>query len=219
MSNKAVVLISGGMDSLVSAAMAVRQYESCFLHINYRQRTQERELKSFNDIANYYKVEERLIIEMELFKKIGSSSLTDKNIKVPQKLNIQGIPNTYVPFRNTNLLAVAVSWAETISAEKIFIGATEEDSAGYPDCRKSFYEVFNKLIFEGTKAKNIEVVTPLIDMKKVEIVKLGININVPFNLSWSCYQREDLACGKCDSCLRRLKAFKEAGVIDPIKYV
>ncbi len=218
MKNRAVVLVSGGMDSLVSAAIAIRQYSCYFLHISYGQRTMERERKAFSDIADYYKIDNKLIIEMAYFKIIGGSALTDDKIDVPKELNLYDVPVTYVPFRNANFLSAAVSWAETVKAEEVFIGATEEDFAGYPDCRSEFYQQFNKVIKEGTKAKNIEVITPVINMNKAEIVKIGREINAPFNLSWSCYERVDIPCGKCDSCLRRIKAFKDAGYDDPIQY-
>lgn len=216
---KAVVLLSGGMDSCVTAGVASRDYEPCFLHINYGQRTEKKELKAFQQIADHYQVKERLIIDLNHFKQIGGSALTDKKIDVPQGLSVYGIPTTYVPFRNANLLSAAVSWAETIKAEKIFIGATEEDSAGYPDCRVEFYQVFNHLIKVGTKIKNIEIMTPIIQMKKADIVKLGRDLNVPFELTWSCYELSDKACGECDSCLRRKNAFMEAGIDDPIIYL
>ncbi|MDO8136271.1 MAG: 7-cyano-7-deazaguanine synthase QueC [Candidatus Brocadiales bacterium] len=230
--NLAVVLLSGGMDSCVTAAIAREFYELALLHANYRQRTESRELKAFNDIATYYGVpkERRLIIDMGYLGALGGSSLTDKNIEVPQtvhseaserqaELPVRGIPSTYVPFRNTHLLMTAVSWAEVIGAEKVFIGAVEEDSPGYPDCRVLYYKVFNKLVEVGTKPQTrITVETPLIQLKKWEIVKRGISLGAPFHLSWSCYQREDKACGLCHSCVQRLKAFSEAGYKDPIPY-
>lgn len=219
MKERAVALVSGGMDSLVSTAIAIRQYSVSFFHINYGQRTNKRELKAFQNIADYYKVDERMIIDMDHFTKIGGSSLTDKKIEIPEQINPLEIPNTYVPFRNANLLCSAVSWAEVIKATKIFIGATEEDSAGYPDCRREFYNAFNKVIKLGTKAANIEIITPIIDMNKSEIIKLGVQLNAPFDLTWSCYQNDDLACGVCDSCKRRLKAFQNVGMDDPIKYI
>ncbi|RKY87133.1 7-cyano-7-deazaguanine synthase QueC [candidate division KSB1 bacterium] len=216
----AVVLASGGMDSLVITAIANEDYQLALLHIKYGQRTEKRELKSFNDIADYYKVKKRLIVSIDHLKKIGGSSLTDKSIEIPEgDLTRRCIPSTYVPFRNAHLLCIAVSWAEVISAKKIFIGATEQDSSGYPDCRERFYREFNRLIKEGTKPEtDIEVITPLIKLTKGQIVKKGMELNVPFQLSWSCYKDEYLACGRCDSCLLRLKGFKEAGIKDPIKY-
>ena len=219
MDNKAVILLSGGMDSCVAAAIALRSYKSYFLHIDYGQRTESKELEVFNKIADYYKIEDRLVIKMDHFSQIGGSALTDEKIEVPKGLSNDGHPLTYVPFRNANLLSPAVSWAEVVGAGKIFIGATAEDSAGYPDCRPGFYEAFNELIRVGTQAKDIEVTAPVIDMKKSEIVKLGVELNVPFNFTWSCYKCEDLACGECDSCKRRIRAFKEAGIIDPVVYM
>jgi 7-cyano-7-deazaguanine synthase len=224
MKEVAVVLVSGGMDSCVTAAIANSLgYELAFLHLNYGQRTEKRELKAFNDIADFYNVKKRLVISVEHLKLIGGSSLTDENIPVEKaELKRTGIPTSYVPFRNANMLSIAVSWAEVIGATKIFIGAVEEDSSGYPDCRKEFYNAFNEVIRLGTKAgvegRPIRIVTPIIDMKKWEIVKKGIELGAPLHLTWSCYQREDIACGVCDSCALRLRGFQLAGVDDPIPY-
>jgi 7-cyano-7-deazaguanine synthase len=217
---KAVVLVSGGMDSLVTAAIADREYELCFLHLNYGQRTEKRELKAFNDIADYYKVKYRLVVNAEYLSQIGGSSLTDKNIKISNAdLYYKGIPSSYVPFRNANILSIAVSWAEVIGASKIFIGAVEEDSSGYPDCREVFYKAFNSVIKLGTKPEtNILVETPIIHLKKQEIIKKGIELKAPFELSWSCYQNEEKACGVCDSCALRLRGFQLAGIDDPLTY-
>ena len=218
---KAVILVSGGMDSLVTAAIAAEKYEQAFLHLNYGQRTEKRELKAFNDIADHYNVTERLIVNIGYLAEIGGSSLTDKSMKVAQAdLNSKEIPSSYVPFRNANILSIAVSWAEIIYAKKIFIGAVEEDSSGYPDCREVFYEAFNKVIDLGTKpTTEIKIETPIIHLKKHEIIKMGASMNAPFELSWSCYQNEDKACGECDSCALRLKGFQEAGLVDPIEYI
>ncbi|MDD5067367.1 MAG: 7-cyano-7-deazaguanine synthase QueC [bacterium] len=215
---KAIILMSGGMDSAVTAGIAAERYEPCFLHVNYGQRTEKRELRAFRMLARYYHVKERLVTELGHFKSIGGSALTDKNIKVPRGFSRKGIPVTYVPFRNANLLAVAVSWAEVIGAERIFIGATEEDSAGYPDCRSDFYNAVNQLIRKGTRTGKIRIVTPVIRMNKTQIIRKGMELNVPFRLTWSCYSLESRACGECDSCLRRLKAFQEAGFKDPVPY-
>lgn len=219
MKEKSIILVSGGMDSCVTAALAIKDYLPYFLHVRYGQRTEKSELEAFNKIADHYKVDNRLITNMEHLAKIGGSALTDKKLSVPKGLSDDAHPITYVPFRNSNLLSIAVSWAETVGAHRIYIGATEEDSAGYPDCRKSFYDAFNRVIREGTQAKNIEIITPVIDKDKSEIVRMGMELNVPFNLTWSCYEREDKACGQCDSCLRRLRAFKKAGVDDLISYI
>ena len=220
MKSKAVVLVSGGMDSLVTAAIASREHELCFLHLNYGQRTEGRELKAFNDIADYYKVKHRLVVNLEYLSQIGGSSLTDKNIEISNAdLEYKGIPSSYVPFRNANILSIAVSWAEVIGANKIFIGAVEEDSIGYPDCRKVFYDAFNEVIELGTKPETkILIETPIIHLKKHEIIKKGMELNAPFGLSWSCYQNEDKACGVCDSCALRLRGFQTAGFDDPIEY-
>jgi 7-cyano-7-deazaguanine synthase len=224
----AVVLVSGGMDSCVTAAIANTAYRIAFLHVNYGQRTEARELQAFNDVADYYKAEKRLIVSIEHLKVIGGSALTDTSIPVPDSgqpspqssaLKPSSIPITYVPFRNAHLLSIAVSWSEVIGATKIFIGAVEEDSSGYPDCREIFYQAFNKAIEMGTKPETrIEIVTPLIHLKKSEIVKKGIELGAPFRFTWSCYQASEKACGKCESCALRLKGFKEAGLKDPIPY-
>jgi 7-cyano-7-deazaguanine synthase len=217
---RAVVLVSGGMDSLVTAAIAAREYDLAFLHVNYGQRTEKRELKSFNDIANYYEVKEKLVVDVKHLSQIGSSSLTDKNIEVSgADLSYKGIPSSYVPFRNANILSIAVSWAEVIGAKKIFIGAVEEDSSGYPDCREVFYNAFNEVIRTGTKPEtNIEIITPVIHLKKHMIVLKGAELRVPFELSWSCYKNDDIACGECDSCALRLIGFQLAGIEDPLQY-
>jgi len=216
----AVVLMSGGMDSCVSATIAAQTYDIAALHLNYGQRTEQRELQAFKDVAHHLKARERLVIELEHLAVIGGSSLTDSSIEVSSAdLHRKDIPTSYVPFRNANFLSVAVSWAEVIGATKIFIGAVEEDSSGYPDCRKSFYNAFNKVIREGTKPEtSIEIITPLIDMTKAQIVKRGVEIGAPLQLTWSCYKSEDIACGECDSCALRLRGFAQAGVEDPIPY-
>jgi 7-cyano-7-deazaguanine synthase len=220
MDKKAVVLVSGGMDSLVTAAIANLNYKLSFLHINYGQRTEKRELKAFNDIANYYTVNEKLVVNVDYLSQISGSSLTDRNIEISRaNLDFKGIPSSYVPFRNANILSIAVSWAEVIGASKIFIGAVEEDSSCYPDCREVFYKAFDRVIELGTKPDtNIGIEMPIIHLKKHEIVKKGIELHVPFELSWSCYQNETKACGICDSCAFRLRGFQLAGVEDPIEY-
>ncbi|MCK4353383.1 7-cyano-7-deazaguanine synthase QueC [candidate division WOR-3 bacterium] len=211
MKDLAVILVSGGIDSCVTAAIANRDYELAFLHINYGQKTEKRELKAFNSLVDFYKVKYKLVCDFEHFKKIGGSSLIDSKMQASHRTT------TYVPFRNANFLAVAVSWAEVIGAPKIFIGAVEEDAPEYPDCRKEFYERFNEIIETGTNTTtHIEVITPVISMQKYEIVKLGLKLNAPLNLTWSCYENNSQACGKCDSCIRRFKAFKLAGIRDPI---
>jgi len=207
------------MDSCVCAALAVRDHDVAAVHVSYGQRTEERERKSFLAICERLGIESRLIARNDALRAIGGSALTDPNIAVPEGHAIgREIPVTYVPFRNAHFLSVAVSWAEVLGAEKVYIGAVEQDSSGYPDCRPSYYAAFNSLIRQGTKEGNIEVVTPLIAMRKAEIVTLGLELNAPFDLTWSCYQGETRACGKCDSCRLRLLAFEEAGVQDPIPY-
>jgi 7-cyano-7-deazaguanine synthase len=219
----AIVLVSGGMDSCVTAAIANEQYRLAFLHVNYGQRTEARELRAFNEIADFYKSDKRLSVSLEHLKVIGGSALTDDSIAVPDAgastPGASQIPVTYVPFRNAHLLAIATSWAEVIGATKIFIGAVEEDSSGYPDCREIFYQAFNRVIDTGTKPETrIEIVTPLIHLKKSAIVKRGIELAAPLQLTWSCYQNSEKACGRCESCDLRLKGFREAGAKDPIPY-
>lgn len=219
-SSLAVVLVSGGMDSCVTAAIAAQEYQPAFLHLNYGQRTERRELQAFNAIADYYGVERRLVVDMEHLRQIGGSSLTDHSIAVPAAdLQRKGIPSSYVPFRNAHLLSVGVSWAEVIGASAIFIGAVEEDSSGYPDCRREFYDAFSRAVDLGTRPETkIRICTPIINLRKADIVRRGIELDAPLHLSWSCYQQEDLACGVCDSCALRLRGFQEAGVEDPIPY-
>ena len=222
MENKkiAVVAVSGGLDSCVTAAIASLDYELAFAHINYGQRTQKRELKAFNDIADYYSVKHKIIIDFNHLAKIGGSSLTDTSMKINKAdLETDEIPTSYVPFRNANILTACVSWAEVIGAEAIFIGAVFEDSSGYPDCRPDFFEAFNKVISTGTKPEtNIEIKTPIIHLNKNEIIKKGIELDAPLNLTWSCYQNENEACGVCDSCALRLRGFQKVGIEDPIPY-
>ncbi|HXG83152.1 MAG TPA: 7-cyano-7-deazaguanine synthase QueC [Pyrinomonadaceae bacterium] len=217
----AIVLVSGGMDSCVTAAIAKQENEEiALLHISYGQRTESRERKAFEDIADFYKVEKRLAVSIEYLAKIGGSSLTDKNIKVTEAdLESTEIPTSYVPFRNANMLSIATSWAEVLNANSIYIGAVAEDSSGYPDCRPEFYAAFEKTIEAGTKPEtNIKIKTPIIHLSKAEIVKKGIELNAPLDWSWSCYRNENLACGTCDSCALRLRGFERAGVEDPITY-
>ena len=221
MASKAIVLVSGGMDSCVTAAIAARENDAlAFLHISYGQRTEARERKAFDDIADHYGVKDRLDVSIEHLAKIGGSSLTDATIEVEQAdLESKEIPTSYVPFRNANMLAVATSWAEVIGAYNIYIGAVAEDSSGYPDCRPEFYDAFQRTIDTGTKPDTrIEIRTPIIDLTKAEIVRKGIELGAPLRLTWSCYRSEDLACGTCDSCALRLRGFKGAGIEDPIPY-
>jgi 7-cyano-7-deazaguanine synthase len=225
---KAVVLLSGGMDSCVCVATARERHGAegvALLHASYGQRTESREAKAFRDIADLYGAKQRLMVRLEHFRAIGGSALTDPNIAVPENdLNAPGpqggaIPVTYVPFRNAHFLSVAVSWAEAIGAGAIYIGAVAEDSSGYPDCRPEYYKVFQELIRVGTRPETeIEIVTPVIALKKSAIIRKGIELGAPLHLTWSCYQNAEEACGVCDSCLLRLRAFEEAGVADPIPY-
>src|SRR5688572_5250351 len=218
----AVCLLSGGMDSCVTAAIAQRDVNRvAFLHVSYGQRTEARERRAFDEIAEHYGVEQRLVVSLDQLAQIGGSSLTDKDIAVTTpNLSGVGIPTSYVPFRNSHFLSIATSWAETIHAESIYIGAVEEDSSGYPDCRPEFYEAFQRVIDLGTKPETyVEIKTPVIAMKKSEIVALGKRLNAPLELTWSCYQESEQACGNCDSCALRLRAFHEAGVRDSVSYL
>jgi 7-cyano-7-deazaguanine synthase len=225
---KTVVLLSGGMDSCVCTAMAVERQGRggvALLHASYGQRTEKRERRAFEAVADFYRVTRRLAVQLDHFRQIGGSALTDQKIAVPENelgqvaANGSEIPLTYVPFRNAHFLSVAVSWAEVLGAGEIYIGAVAEDSSGYPDCRPEYYRVFQELIRVGTRPETrIEIVTPVIGMKKNEIIRRGIDLGAPLQLTWSCYQGEEAACGVCDSCLLRLKAFAEAGTVDPITY-
>ncbi len=217
-----IVLASGGLDSCVTTAIAVRESdEIAMLHVSYGQRTEKRERKAFNAIADFYGVGKRLVTSIAHLTQIGGSSLTDKNIEVSQaNLASTEIPTSYVPFRNAHLLSIATSWAEVIGATRIYIGAVAEDSSGYPDCRPEYYEAFNRLIEVGTKPETqIKIMTPVITLKKSEIIQQGTALNAPLQLSWSCYKAEDKACGECDSCALRLRGFQAAGIPDPIPYL
>jgi 7-cyano-7-deazaguanine synthase len=228
--SKAVVLLSGGMDSCVSAAIARERHGAghiALLHAGYGQRTEQRERRAFEGIADFYGVSQgqRLVVQLDHFRAIGGSALTDAKIAVPEnELGAAGpggsaIPVTYVPFRNAHFLSVAVSWAEAIGAGAVYIGAVAEDSSGYPDCRAEYYQVFQELVRVGTRPETqIEIATPVIALGKSEIIRRGIELGAPLHLTWSCYQNEDRACGVCDSCLLRLRAFREVGVADPLPY-
>jgi 7-cyano-7-deazaguanine synthase len=219
---RAVVCLSGGMDSCVCATLAARDYEVYALHFSYGQRTEARELRSAQEIARIVGVHELLPLKVDLFRKIGGSALTDPGIDVPvagDEASIgHEVPVTYVPFRNAHFLSAAVSWAEVLGAKTVFIGAVEQDSSGYPDCRPAYYDAFNRLIQTGTKDGDIRVDTPLIQMRKSEIVRLGVELGAPFHVSWSCYSGETVACGICESCVLRLRAFRDAGAVDPLPY-
>ncbi|MBL8189515.1 MAG: 7-cyano-7-deazaguanine synthase QueC [Acidobacteria bacterium] len=217
----AVVLTSGGMDSCVTTALAARENDELgLLHVSYGQRTERRELQAFSDIADFYQVDRRLTTSIAHLAQIGGSSLTDRKIEVSRaNLESTEIPTSYVPFRNAHLLAIATSWAEVIGAGRIYIGAVAEDSSGYPDCRPEFYRAFEQLIEVGTKPETtIRIMTPVIGLRKSEIARRGVELGAPLHLSWSCYKREDVACGECDSCALRLRGFREAGLKDPIPY-
>ncbi len=220
---RAVVCLSGGMDSSVCLALAARDYDVYALHFSYGQRTAKREHESAEAVAKIVGVAELMHLWVDIFRRIGGSALTDVSIAVPDAPKDQEeigaeIPVTYVPFRNAHYLSAAVSWAEVLGAKKVFIGAVEQDSSGYPDCRPAYYEAFNQLIRTGTRDGDIEVETPLISMRKSEIVRLGLELGAPFHVTWSCYSSGERACGVCDSCALRLRAFCEAGAVDPILY-
>jgi 7-cyano-7-deazaguanine synthase len=220
-SSLAVCLVSGGMDSCVTAAIARQENaEVAFLHVSYGQRTEARERRAFEDLADSFAIRKRLAVSIESLKAIGGSSLTDEGIPVARAdLTSPEIPTSYVPFRNAHLLAIATSWAETIRARRIYIGAVAEDSSGYPDCRPEFYQAFQGAIDAGTKPETrIEIVTPVIRMSKADIVRRGLELDAPLELTWSCYGADDRACGQCDSCALRRRAFQQAGVTDPIAY-
>jgi 7-cyano-7-deazaguanine synthase len=220
---KAVVLLSGGMDSCVTAAIANQSHRLALLHASYGQLTEARERRAFDEIAEFYSVNERLVIRLDSFRQIGGSALTDNRISVPESGQAlatgAGIPVTYVPFRNAHFLSAAVSWAEVIGATAVFIGAVAEDSSGYPDCRPEYYRAFAQLVREGTRPETqIEIVTPVIALRKSDIVRRGTALGAPLGLTWSCYQSQQAACGVCDSCRLRLHAFAGAGITDPIAY-
>jgi 7-cyano-7-deazaguanine synthase len=220
-SSLAVCLVSGGMDSCVTAAIANEENkELAFLHVSYGQRTEARERRAFEDLADHYGVTKRFVASIEYLKTIGGSSLTDQTMEVSEaNLSSREIPTSYVPFRNSHLLSIATSWAEVIGAQRIYIGAVADDSSGYPDCRPEFYEAFQRTIDAGTKPETrIEIVTPVISLRKSEIAKRGVEMGAPLHLTWSCYRAEERACGRCDSCALRLRAFAEARLKDPIQY-
>ncbi len=216
----AVVLLSGGMDSCVTAAIARLSCEPTFMHVSYGQRTEERERRAFFDIARHYGVERTLVARLDHLKSVGGSALTDPSRDAVQARRPGStIPDTYVPFRNTHLLAMAVSWAEVLGARYVYIGAVQEDSSGYPDCREEYYAAFNRLVKLGTRPETLlEVKTPLIHLGKDEIVREGLRLGAPLHLTWSCYTGQEVACGRCESCLLRLKGFRAAGALDPIPY-
>lgn len=216
----AVVAVSGGLDSCISTAIANQDYDLALVHVNYGQKTESKELQSFHKIADYYNASKRLVIDFGHFQKIGGSSLTDKSIDITKaNLESKAVPSSYVPFRNANILSACVSWAEIIGAKAIFIGAVFEDSSGYPDCRPDFFKSFEETANLGTKPNTyIKIETPIINLNKKEIIKLGLDLKAPLELTWSCYRDENEACGVCDSCALRLRGFQSLGMVDPIPY-
>ena len=219
---RSVVLLSGGMDSCVCAAIAARDTDAAAMHISYGQRTEQRERWAFERICDRLGIHRRLALRNDALSMIGGSALTDSNIDVPEakaEIGEGEIPVTYVPFRNAHFLSAAVSWAEVLDATRIYIGAVEPDSSGYPDCRPAYYKAFNEVIRTGTRDGKISITTPLIGMRKIDIVRMGLEMGAPFDLTWSCYSREDKACGVCESCVLRMRAFDEAGAADPLPYI
>jgi 7-cyano-7-deazaguanine synthase len=216
----AVVCVSGGMDSAVTAALAAREHRLAFLHANYGQRTEAKELACFHALADHFGAGPRLVVDFSDLRQIGGSSLTDAAIPVREGEPVDGVvPSSYVPFRNAHLLSAAVSWGEVVGARAIFVGAVWEDSSGYPDCRPEFYRAFEEAVRLGTRPEtSLRIVTPVISMTKAEIVRQGLALGVPFARTWSCYQAEEAACGACESCRLRLRGFREAGATDPISY-
>ncbi len=216
----AVVLLSGGLDSCVAAAVARQSFELALLHGNYGQRTLKRELAAFRAQAAFYQVRRLLEVDLNFLGAMGGSSLTDPQRPVPTSEDEPGgIPSTYVPFRNSLLLAAAVAWAEVLGAQAIFIGANVLDNPGYPDCRTEYFAAFNRLIELGTRPEtDIRIHTPLIHLDKAGIIRLGLELNAPLELTWSCYLNDLRACGQCSSCRLRLKGFAAAGVAHPITY-
>jgi len=217
---KGIVLVSGGIDSLVTAAIAKEECDELyFLHLNYGQKTETREMRAFRQLTEHYHPKDVLVVDVSYLKQIGGSSLVDNNLEIKDFDGSEGVPNSYVPFRNGHLVTIATSWAEVLGAERIYIGAVEEDSSGYPDCRESFYVALEKAINAGTKDEtNIKICTPIIHKRKSETIKIGMELGAPLALSWSCYRNNEIACGKCDSCVLRINSFKEAKIKDPIEY-
>lgn len=219
---KSIVLLSGGMDSALTLAIAKSESESvAALHLNYGQKTQSKELKAYNDLCDYYGIKDRLIVNISYLLNIGGSSLTDSNIEV-EKANLESkdVPNSYVPFRNANILTIATSWAEVINASNIYIGAVQEDGSGYPDTREEFFRAFETAANLGTKPEtNISIKTPIINLSKKEIVLKAVELGVPLEMTYSCYKNDEIACGECDSCAYRLRGFRLAGISDPINYL
>ncbi len=217
----AIVLISGGISSCLTVAMALKRYELAFLHLSYGQKTEKRELKAYKDLASFFKVKKRLVASVKYLKDIGGSSLTDKKINISKaSIHSNGIPSSYVPFFNSNLVAIAVSWAEVLNIGKIFIGVNWETSKKYPDCTGRYFNMIRKVISEGTKpSTSISVETPLLNTRKKDVILKSKELNLPLHLTWSCYKNNDIACGECEGCHERLRAFKKAESFDPLEYM
>lgn len=212
--------MSGGMDSTLSASMMKQEgYEIIGLHFNYGQRTEAKELECFENICNAFDITNTYVLDLDFFKLLGASALTDKNIQVPTNGLEAGIPVTYVPFRNGIFLSMAAAIAEKEGAEVIAIGVVEEDSSGYPDCRESYIKSMEQSINLGTKDEtNLKIKMPLVHLQKSQIVTKALELHVPLELTWSCYKNEKTACGVCDSCRLRLNGFTLAGAVDPLLY-
>ncbi len=222
---KAVILLSGGLDSSTVLYQALADgCECCAISFDYQQR-HRKELNSAREVAKKAGVVEHQVIKFDL-RQWGGSALTDNSIDLPQERSLeemsQNIPVTYVPARNTIFLSFALSYAETIAAVRIYIGVNALDYSGYPDCRPDYIQAMQSVFRLGTKqgreGNPINIVTPLIDLKKTEIIQLGNKLGVPWDLTWSCYSGGDVACGVCDSCRLRLAAFAELGLTDPVEY-
>ncbi len=217
----AIVLASGGLDSAVCLAEAVQEFQVALLHINYGQRTEQRELQAFHALGDHYGISRRLVADISYLKEIGGSSLVDEAMTVETGMPEPGqqVPSTYVPFRNAHILCVGMSWAEVMGARALFIGAVQEDGSGYPDCTQVFYEKFAAAADAGTRPDTrVAIRTPLIALNKAQIVERGRELAAPLHLTWSCYTESERACGRCESCRLRLRGFAEAGVQDPIPY-
>lgn len=221
MKQLAVVLLSGGLDSCVTAALARQNSDLALLHLDYGHRTNARERRAFHNIADHYGVraQRRLAAVTDALRRVGGSALTDRNVPVPDAdADRNDVPVTYVPFRNALFLSLGVAWAESVGASSVYLGAVEEDGSGYPDCTQAFCDAFARAVDSGTRpASRIRILTPVIHLKKHQIVRLGVELGAPLHLTWSCYRNSDRACGRCESCFLRLKAFEKAGIPDPIQ--
>jgi 7-cyano-7-deazaguanine synthase len=218
---KAVCVLSGGMDSTLASYIAKKEgYEIIAVHFNYGQRTEHKELEAFRNICIELNIKDKYEINIPFFTQIGASALTDTSIEIPTGGIEDGIPVTYVPFRNGIFLSIATAIAEKHEAQALFIGVVQEDSSGYPDCTDTFINKMESAMNQGTRDETkLEIITPLVHMTKEEIVKKSLVLGVPLKYTWSCYANEEKACGVCDSCRLRLNGFKLAGVKDEVEYI